>query len=65
MGRSGPLVSVIIPAYNAERFIDETLESVFKQPMTISSSSWSTTARPTGQEHGCERTAIGCGTSGR
>jgi glycosyltransferase involved in cell wall biosynthesis len=31
VGRSGPLVSVIIPAYNAERFIDETLESVFKQ----------------------------------
>lgn len=31
MGRSGPLVSVIIPAYNAERFIDEALERVFKQ----------------------------------
>lgn len=31
MGKSGPLVSVIIPAYNAERYIEETLESVFKQ----------------------------------
>jgi glycosyltransferase involved in cell wall biosynthesis len=27
----GPLVSVIIPAYNAAGFIDETLNSVFNQ----------------------------------
>ncbi len=31
MSQGGPLVSVIIPAYNAERYIEETLESVFKQ----------------------------------
>jgi cellulose synthase/poly-beta-1,6-N-acetylglucosamine synthase-like glycosyltransferase len=29
-----PLVSVVIPAYNAARFITETLESVFKQTYT-------------------------------
>ena len=26
-----PLISVVIPAYNAEQFLDETLESVFAQ----------------------------------
>ena len=28
---SGPVVSVVMPAYNAERFVDEALESVLKQ----------------------------------
>src|SRR4030095_10925317 len=28
---SGPLVSVVIPAYNSERFVDEALESVLRQ----------------------------------
>ena len=28
---SGPVVSVVMPAYNAEHFVDETLESVLKQ----------------------------------
>lgn len=31
MGTGGPLVSVIIPAYNAGEFIDATLQSVFAQ----------------------------------
>ena len=26
-----PLISVVIPAYNAEQFLDETLESVLSQ----------------------------------
>ena len=26
-----PLVSVLIPSYNAEKYIGETLESVFRQ----------------------------------
>ena len=31
---ANPLVSVIIPAYNAEKFICEALESVFTQSYT-------------------------------
>jgi glycosyltransferase involved in cell wall biosynthesis len=34
MPASGPLVSVIIPVYNAEKFIGETLDSVFAQTWT-------------------------------
>ena len=29
MNKIYPLISVVIPAYNAEQFLDETLESVF------------------------------------
>ena len=31
MNKIYPLISVIIPAYNAEQFLDETLESVLSQ----------------------------------
>ena len=47
-GASVPNISIIMPTYNSEAFVGETIESVIAQTYPSWSSWWSMTARPMG-----------------